>query len=182
MAADQDDRYVRYLVARLGAFRNVWWSLANEYDFLLDVKPVARWDRYFHIIEENDPARHLEVDPQWRGDDELRSSQALVDHVCIQNWNVKRTADWRREWGKPIVNDELEYEGDISLAWGNLTPQELTSDHVGRGLGNARERLRGEIHPRARGYIVENDRNRHALGHFDEVTQQPLLGGRNKGR
>ena len=49
-----------------------------------------------------------------------------VDHVCIQNWNVKRTADWRREWGKPIVNDELEHEGDISLAWGDLTPQELT--------------------------------------------------------
>ena len=31
-----------------------------------------------------------------------------------------------RAWGKPIVNDELEYEGDISLAWGDLTPQELT--------------------------------------------------------
>ena len=27
-----------------------------------------------------------------------------------------------RAWGKPIVNDELEYEGDISLAWGDLTP------------------------------------------------------------
>jgi hypothetical protein len=40
-----------------------------------------------------------------------------IDHVCIQNWNVKRTAEWRGEWGKPIVNDELEYEGDISLAW-----------------------------------------------------------------
>lgn len=48
-----------------------------------------------------------------------------VDHVCIQNWNVKRTAAWRNEWGKPIVNDELEYEGDISLAWGNISPQEL---------------------------------------------------------
>ena len=25
-------QYVSYLMARLGAFRNVWWSLANEYD------------------------------------------------------------------------------------------------------------------------------------------------------
>jgi hypothetical protein len=33
MSAEQDDRHVRYLVARLGAYRNVWWSLANEYDF-----------------------------------------------------------------------------------------------------------------------------------------------------
>ncbi len=37
MTPEQDDRYVRYLAARLGAYRNVWWSLANEYDFLLDV-------------------------------------------------------------------------------------------------------------------------------------------------
>ena len=49
-----------------------------------------------------------------------------IDHVCIQNWNVKRTAEWRREWGKPVVNDELEYEGDILLAWGDITAQELT--------------------------------------------------------
>ena len=28
-----DDRYLRYVVARLAAYRNVWWSLANEYDF-----------------------------------------------------------------------------------------------------------------------------------------------------
>jgi uncharacterized protein involved in type VI secretion and phage assembly len=33
MSGEQDDRYVHYLVARLGAYRNVWWSLANEYDF-----------------------------------------------------------------------------------------------------------------------------------------------------
>src|SRR5262249_30688748 len=29
-----DDRYLRYIVARLGAYRNVWWSLANEFDFI----------------------------------------------------------------------------------------------------------------------------------------------------
>ena len=124
--ADQDDRYVRYLVARLGAFPNVWWSLANEYDFLIDVKPVARWDRFFHIIEENDPARHLKSIHNGEETMNFDHRKPWIDHVCIQNWNVKRTADWRREWGKPIVNDELEYEGDISLAWGDLTPQELT--------------------------------------------------------
>ena len=60
MSAEQDDRYVRYLVARLGAYRNVWWSLANEYDFLIDVKPVAQMGSlFFHIIEENDPASDI---------------------------------------------------------------------------------------------------------------------------
>ena len=30
MDAATDDRYIRYIVARLGAYRNVWWSLANR--------------------------------------------------------------------------------------------------------------------------------------------------------
>jgi hypothetical protein len=30
-----DDFYLRYAVARLAAYRNVWWSLANEYDFMI---------------------------------------------------------------------------------------------------------------------------------------------------
>ena len=33
-AAAADDRYLRYVVARLAAYRNVWWSLANEFDFM----------------------------------------------------------------------------------------------------------------------------------------------------
>ena len=47
MGAERDERYLRYLIARMGAFRNVWWSLANEYDFLIDVKPMVQWDRFF---------------------------------------------------------------------------------------------------------------------------------------
>jgi hypothetical protein len=127
MTPEQDDRYVRYLVARLSAYRNVWWSLANEYDFLIDVKPIARWDRFFHIIEENDPARHLKSIHNGEETMNFDHRKPWVDHVCIQNWNVKRTSEWRQDWGKPIVNDELEYEGDISLAWGDLTAQELTN-------------------------------------------------------
>jgi hypothetical protein len=125
MSAAQDDRYVRTLVARLSAYRNVWWSLANEYDFLIDVKPVARWDRSFHIIEESDPARHLKSIHNGEETMNFDHRKPWVDHVCIQSWNVKRTTAWRNDWGKPIVNDELEYEGDISLAWGNITAQEL---------------------------------------------------------
>ena len=39
---------------------------------------------------------------------------------------MQRTSEWRREWDKPIVNDETEREGDIGRAWGDLTAQELT--------------------------------------------------------
>ncbi len=46
MPATADDLYLRYIVARLSAYRNVWWSLANEYD-LLKQKPESDWDRFF---------------------------------------------------------------------------------------------------------------------------------------
>ena len=48
-----------------------------------------------------------------------------VDHVCVQHWDAKRTPEWRETWGKPVVNDEPEYEGNIPRPWGNITAQEL---------------------------------------------------------
>jgi hypothetical protein len=125
MPAEADYRYVAYLTARLAAFRNVWFSLANEYDFLLDTKPLAQWDRYFHIIEENDPYGHLKS--IHNGDVTMNYDHRLpwVSHVCIQNWDVKRTQEWREAYGKPIVNDEPEYEGTIYQSWGNISAQEL---------------------------------------------------------
>lgn len=126
MTAEQDFRYVAYLAARLGAYRNVWWSLANEYDFLLDTKPIAQWDRYFHILEENEATPHLKS--IHNGDQTMNFDhrKAWVSHVCIQHWDVKRTPEWRDAYGKPVINDEPEYEGNIFPAWGNITAQELT--------------------------------------------------------
>ena len=48
-----------------------------------------------------------------------------ITHVSVQDWDVKRTAEWRQEWGKPLVNDEMEYEGDIPRPWGNISAREL---------------------------------------------------------
>ncbi|NTG50945.1 DUF5060 domain-containing protein [Agrobacterium rhizogenes] len=125
MSAEQDFRYVEYLAARLAAYRNVWWALANEYDFLLDTKPMAQWDRYFHILEENDPYGHLKSIHNGEQTMNFDHRKPWVTHTCIQNWDVKRTQEWRDAYGKPVVNDEPEYEGNIIQSWGNLTAQEL---------------------------------------------------------
>jgi hypothetical protein len=125
MSAEQDFRYVAYLAARLAAYRNVWWALANEYDFLLDTKPVEQWDRYFHILEENDPYQHLKSIHNGELSMNFDHRKPWVTHTCIQNPDVKLTQQWRDAYGKPVVNDEPEYEGDIVQCWGNLTPQEL---------------------------------------------------------
>jgi hypothetical protein len=125
MSEEQDTRYLRYVVARLAACSNVWWSLANEYDFLLDVKPVEYWDRLFHVVEECDPYRHVKSIHNGNPLANFDHRKPWVDHVCIQNWDVKRTAEWRQTWGKPVINDEPEYEGDIPRPWGNITAKEL---------------------------------------------------------
>lgn len=126
MSAEQDYAYLRYLIARLAAYRNVWWSLANEYDFLLDVKPMSRWDRFFHILEEKDPYQHLRSIHNGNVNMNYDHTKPWVTHVCIQNWDVKKVKEWRNDFRKPIINDECEYEGNIPNPWGNISAQELT--------------------------------------------------------
>ena len=54
MGAKNDDFYVRYMVARYAAYRNVWWSLANEYDYV-GSKAIEDWDRIGELIRAIDP-------------------------------------------------------------------------------------------------------------------------------
>jgi hypothetical protein len=125
MSEEQNLRYVEYVAARFSAFRNVWWALANEYDFLLDTIPVATWDRFCHILEENDPVQHLRSIHNGDQNMNFDHRKPWITHVCIQNWDVKRTPEWRVAYGKPVVNDEPEYEGNIYPCWGNITAEEL---------------------------------------------------------
>ena len=127
MREKRDTQYLRYVVARLSAYSNVWWSLANEYDFLIDVKPVEYWDRLFHIVEECDPNRHVKSIHNGNPNMNFDHRKPWVDHVCIQNPDVKRTPEWLGTYGKPVINDEPEYEGDIPRPWGNISAQELVN-------------------------------------------------------
>jgi hypothetical protein len=125
MTPAQNYAYVRYLAARLSAYRNVWWALANEYDFMLDTIPVSDWDRFCHLLEEHDHVGHLRS--IHNGDQRMSFDhrKPWISHVCIQHWDVKRTPEWRVAFGKPVINDEPEYEGNIWPAWGNITAEEL---------------------------------------------------------
>jgi hypothetical protein len=58
MSADADDRYLRYVLARMSAYRNIWWSLANEWD-LMRAKSSQDFDRFFRIVEQHDAVGHL---------------------------------------------------------------------------------------------------------------------------
>ncbi|MFG2961335.1 DUF5605 domain-containing protein [Streptomyces sp. NPDC048291] len=121
MGPAADDRYLRYVVSRFAALPNVWWSLANEYD-LLWAKDTEHWHRSAAVIRAHDPHDHLISVHNWV---ELWDNDAdWVTHCSIQQ-TTEATATWRSRWGKPVVVDELGYEGDIEWAWGNLAPQEM---------------------------------------------------------
>ena len=126
MPAEADDRYLRYVIARLAAYRNVWWSLANEFDFM-EEKTDADWDRYFRIVREADPYHHLRS--IHNGTRLYNQNESWVTHASVQNGSAVeesgRAILYRDAYRKPIVFDEVKYEGDIPQRWGNLSAEEL---------------------------------------------------------
>jgi hypothetical protein len=126
MGPADDDRYLRYVLARLAAYRNVWWSLANEYDFMKEKKEVD-WDRFFHLVLTNDPHAHLRS--IHNGTRLYNHTHPWVTHASIQNGSAVadfgRAVLLRDPYRKPIVFDEVKYEGDIEQRWGNLSAEEM---------------------------------------------------------
>lgn len=127
MDAEIDDRYVRYVAARFSSFTNVWWSLANEYDFMFTKSPED-WRRWARILRRWDPTEHLlSIHNGLRYYD---NTEYWVTHGSIQRTDNYKTTEfvteWRAEAKKPIVVDEAVYEGNIDLGWGNITGEEMT--------------------------------------------------------
>src|ERR1017187_1031243 len=123
MGAEADDFYLRYAIARLSAFRNVWWAIANEYD-LVKSKTMSDWDRFFRIAQAEDPYSHLRS---------IHHSRVIYDHskswcthASLQSYDFEKSAERRAAWNKPIVYDEIQYEGDVDRRWGNLSAEEMT--------------------------------------------------------
>ena len=165
-----DEFYIRYAVARLAAFDNVWWSMANEWSFVGCkaaginashlVSPAPTWDKLFRALVAADPygrqasihngnllynhvlprgASHrrrlhafglhavgshafAEHGPRSRPG-AAAQSRPWIKHVSLQGLE-DRTADLRRQFGKPLIWDEVQYEGDLPLAWGALSGAE----------------------------------------------------------
>lgn len=122
MAPEQDDRYLKYVVSRLAAYPNVWWSMANEYD-LMPNKSLADWDRYIRIVSETDAHSHLLSNHNCFKFFDF--SNPAVTHCSIQHEYTYMASKWRETYDKPVSIDECCYEGDIAEAWGNITGQEL---------------------------------------------------------
>jgi hypothetical protein len=127
MPDEADDRYLKYVVSRLAAYRNVWWSLANEYDFMSE-KQESDWDRMIQVVHDADPYDRLTS--IHNGTRLYNHNNPLLTHASIQNGSAAEEAGravlFRDVYRKPVVFDEIKYEGDIPLRWGNLSAEEMT--------------------------------------------------------
>lgn len=118
--------YLCYLSQRISAYRNVWWSLANEYDLLPD-RTTDDWESYAATLQAHDPYHHLmSIHNCMPFYDHTRP---WVTHCCMQRQDVYRTTEyvdqWRETYGKPVIVDEMGYEGNIQHGWGNLSGEEI---------------------------------------------------------
>ena len=119
----QRKNYLKYAVARLAAYDNVWWSMANEYDIIDE--NTTYWEPLAATVAVSDPYNHMHSIhgrpnihyPDW--------DNAWVTHISIQSPDVDNIALWRNKYQKPIIDDEYQYEGNVRN-WGNLTGQEAT--------------------------------------------------------
>lgn len=115
--------YLDYLLRRLSAYPNLWWSLANEYD-LMEHFELQWWYDFAKFIAENDPYHHLLSNhnciPYWD------FAEEHTTHCCIQDTCVKQVPNLQKKYGKPVVFDECCYEGDLQYPWGNISAREMT--------------------------------------------------------
>ncbi|MDE6160830.1 MAG: DUF5060 domain-containing protein [Muribaculaceae bacterium] len=116
------DRFMAYLISRFGAYKNVWWSMANEFDFM-DACDDDDWKHNLAFFAEKDPYGHLRS--IHNGARMYDQSDPNVTHVSIQNPDTRNGWNLVRQYHKPVVYDECRYEGNIPWSWGTLSGEEM---------------------------------------------------------
>lgn len=128
MPIDVNVKYLKYITARLSSFKNVWWSLANEWNYV-DAKTIADWDALTETVVKNDPYRHL-CSIHGATSSYYNYLKPAYTHVSIQDeapvLNSYSSATLRNIFKKPIVLDEVGYEGNLERRWGRLSPEKMT--------------------------------------------------------
>lgn len=122
MGCEEEQRYYRYGVARLAAFSNVMWDVANEYRFLRD----DSWaEKMGALVKAHDPYQHL-TSIHGHGDFRFRTSP-WADFAMYQKWDEAGGHDFmlknrqsQAATGRPMpqINEEYGYEDHYPGKWG----------------------------------------------------------------
>lgn len=143
---EQDERYVRYILARYAAFPNVIWCITNEWEYT--GKEPAYWDAIGELVRSEDPwmrqgealrplSIHNATGGRNGGKFEFFESDWPV-HATVQYGVRNRRFENGDEWANhsivqnygrnmPVVNDEYGYIGEPA-------PVKLTREQHRRAL------------------------------------------------
>lgn len=122
MEMEANVRYLKYAVARLAAYRNIWWSLANEFDYIRTIT-MADWDTLFKVLQECDPYQHLRS--IHNGSMMYDHGKPWVTHCSIQSHDMHSIPEMHKLYRKPVIFDECGYEGNISHLVCNYSAEEI---------------------------------------------------------
>jgi len=135
MDEEHDEQYLRYVAARLSAYQNVWWTMANEYD-LFDAslakgeRPPKDWDHLGRTLATSDPYHHL------IGNHDIATwydaSKSWITHVVDQDGTHHpdlAVPIGRNVFHKPVLVDEYGYEGNNGESWGDFSGREIVRQH-----------------------------------------------------
>ncbi len=124
----QDQRYLRYALARLAAFPNVIWCLSNEWQLSPHGSDKPYWDTLGGIVRNEDPwlnqggqqrplSIHQSTDPLFEFFSSTWPVHAILQYGTHQSANPL-SDDWGNfsirnnlGHGMPVVNDEYGYMG-----------------------------------------------------------------------
>lgn len=128
MGDELNERYVRYMIARISAFRNVWWSLANEWD-VPKIKETIDWEGIGTFLQNEDPHQRFRGIHNWYNTEDhfYDHSRPWITHASVQSAQFFNAIRWRNQYQKPLLLDEMRYEGDVPSGWGNLSGEEMAS-------------------------------------------------------
>jgi hypothetical protein len=166
--AEQDLRFLRYVIARYAAYPNVIWCLTNEFqrtgrtlEYLNTLGDRLRAEDPW--IQQGEGLRPLSIHPLGRkgeGDLFKLGNRTWPVHVILQTGRFRpgdpqQYSDMvaNRRFGMPVVNDEFGYMGDTLGAWG-------------RDAGYSRELHRNSMWAiyMAGGYASTGDKNKYPHG------------------
>ncbi len=166
-------RYLDYLVARVGAYRNVWWSMANEWD-LVRTRTVDEWKALTRHVAAADPYGHL---CSIHGGTAVYFDYSMPEltHVSIQDegpvFAASSAATLRQIFPKPVICDEIGYEGNITQRWARYSPQ-LMTHYVTNGLMGGIYVTHGECYrdPAEEDFVYWSDGGRLRGGSWQRIA------------
>ncbi len=128
MGKEMNEKYVRYMIARLSAYRNVWWSLANEWD-IPEFKEAIDWEGIGTLLQEEDPHKRFRGIHNWYDSEDhfYDHTRPWITHTSTQTAQFYHADKWREQYQQPLLFDEMRYEGDVPSGWGNLSAEEMSS-------------------------------------------------------